>query len=437
MKLYNNLKSPIVFFSVVLILGGVGSVIFSFAPIIGGLLIFVGVIGSILSLLSSETKNKQGDYLFEAQAILFARQGVGNVYTEAVKVELKKTGSCKNAIQLFLKSLEIEPTNHDARAMICIFLVLNLSSYKWLKISSKMDGDEGMLLLATNLIKGGLQLYPKSHVFHDARGIIYDIEGKHEDARKEFYTSGKLRKDPYQHLLIATSWHMSGNHNNALLEMEKAHKKGANGWLFDFYYGTSLNAIGNYEESLEYLKKTIKHTGLKAEPLHEISDSYYSIGNFLKASKYKALTGLSIILVAPRTGSKYLIEAFILLLFGIIYNISKILWKITKYIPILRSIQLKVIPPYEPEFSTGNFLMEKKHYLAAENLYLRASKVVPKWGKLHSNLSACSAKQGKKTEAIYHINRAISLEPNNEVYKWNKKQFEKEGEFRIRSINSI
>lgn len=429
-----NIRSPKFLYSIAIILGGVGSIIFGFTPIIGSILIMIGVLGGIWSFLEAESKNKQGDYLFDAQAVLLAKHGAGNIYAEAVKLELKKTGSSQNAKQLLLKALDIEPNNLDALEILCPLLALNLSFSKWLPASSKESNNQQTLELAKKLTARGLELAPERHVFHDAKGIIYDFEGKHNKARKEFSISSSLRTDPYWHLLFATSWHMSGEHEKALTEMEKARSKGACGWLFDFYYGQALQAVGDYEKALKYLENTIKQTGWKVEPLHFLSDTHFSIGNYLKAAKYKGLTGIAIITLSYKTGVRYLLESVLHLFVGLACNFSKLIWKFTKFIPIFRTIQFKFIPPFEPELSIGYSLIEKKHFAAAEKLFRRACAIVPEWSETHSNLAICLAMQGKKKEAIESIDRAITLDPKNEAYNWNKEQFVNEKSLNIRKI---
>lgn len=429
-----NIRSPKFIYSIAIILGGVGSIIFGFTPVIGSILIVIGVLGGIWSFLEAESKNKQGDYLFDAQGILLAKHGAGNIYAEAVKLELKKTGSCQNAKQLLLKALEIEPSNLDALENICPLLALNLSFSKWLPVSSKEASNQQTLELANKLTERGLRLAPERHIFHDVKGIIYDFEGKHNKARKEFSISSSLRTDPYWHLLFASSWHMSGQDEKALMEMEKAKSEGACGWLFDFYYGRALQATGDYEKALNYLENTIKETGWKVEPLHFLSDTHFSIGNYFRASKYKALTGISIITLSHKTGVRYLLESVLPLLVGLVCNFSKLIWTFTKYIPFLRTIQLKIIPPFEPEFSIGYSLIENKHFEAAEKLYRRACAVAPEWSETHSNIALCLAMQEKKQEAIESIDRAISLDPKNETYTWNKEQIVSENSLNIRKF---
>jgi len=428
------IKSPTFLCSIAIILGGLGSIIFGLTPVIGSILIIIGVIGGIWSFLATETKNKQSDYLFDAQATLLARHGVGNTYAEAVKLELKKTGSSKNATHLLMKALDIEPNNLDALTLLCSILALNLSFSKLTKFSSKEGSIKNILKLAKKLTERGLSLDPKSHVFHDARGIIYDFEGKHNKARKEFTISSLLRTDPYWHLLFATSWHMSGEHEKALSEMKKASDKGACGWLFESYYGRALKYVGEYEGALKHLEKAIIQKKWRFELLHCLADTHLAIGNYSSASKYKALSGLEIITVSFKIGLKCLLESMLLVLTVTACNFSKFTWKLTKHIPVLKKLQLNFLPPFEPEFSLGYSLLEEKHLPAAEKLFCRACAVVPEWGQTHSNLALCLAMQGKKMEAIESINRAIELDPKNEAYTWNKEQIKNETVFNLRTL---
>ena len=95
--------------SLCLIFGGLGGLIPGAPLILSATLVMLGILGSLYSLARSNTKAKQVDYMLE---------GHGNAYTKAFEAELYKTGSCKNAVAILTKALEIDPNDKDAMVML-------------------------------------------------------------------------------------------------------------------------------------------------------------------------------------------------------------------------------------------------------------------------------------------------------------------------------
>ncbi len=408
--------------SILLILGGVGSIIFGLYPVIASVLIMLGVIGAVFSYLSSESQNQERDFLIDAQATLLAQHNLGNIYTDALKKELSRTGSVKKSTRFLKKALDVNPNDSDALALLASSISLHLSLLK--RLGQRTDSKEFVYKFgyAKTLAQKGIQLYPYNHNFIDVLGILLDTEGKHEDARKQFVKSSRLRNDSYWRLLIATSWHMSGADRKALHEVELAEKEGATGWLFDFYYGRALNRVGNSMQAVDYLKSAYNKSGNKPDILKELSISYYDSGRFFAAAKYDFLSAMTIIPIYPRSGVRSLLQGIWRVTIGLTCFTSRACWKVTKHVPLIRHLQLRFIPPDEPEFTLGNMQINKGRYEAAEQKFRLSCSIVPNKAGSHLNLALCLALQGRKNEALSECDKAIKLEPKDRRFQHSREQ---------------
>ena len=420
----NYFKKPKFLISLCLILGGLGSLLFGFYPIFASLLIIIGILGSLFSYLSSESRNQQLDSIIEIQATLLARHGLGNTYTEIFKKELFKTGSVKKGRDLLIKALEVNPNDIDALELLAMSLALNLSFFQWIgknKDSVKLQRD---LSYAKSLAHKGLSIDPKRYGFLDILGILYDFDGNHAEARKQFIKSSKLRDDPYGHLFMATSWHQSNEHKKALSELQIAEKEGAEGWLFESYYGRAYNSVGDYEKALIFLLPAYKKRGNKPELVSALAESYYLGGRFLKASKYEFILGSYLLLIYPRKGVFRLSESLLHMVMAFVCFVSKKCWTVEKYIPGLRLFPKRICSPDEPEFTLGNMLLKKGNYEGAERNFRIACEIIPEKAESHANLALCLAIQGLTKEALFECDKSIELNPQNELFKYAKQQIQ-------------
>jgi len=423
-----------IFIIITIIFSGVGSVIFNIMPVLGGILIGIGVMGGILTYILSEFNTSQKEYFHEATAKLLAESGIGNIYVESLMLEINKTGVAKNSINKLNKALEINPNDIDALSLISTIIVLNLYVSRWINSS---ENQVKLLSHVKSIVERGLALAPEKSIFHDVKGMIFDFEGMHNQAREEYNISSKIRTDPYWHLLLATSFNMTEENTKAIQEMEQAKKEGAAGWLFEFYFGRALVAIGEYKTAIEYLESSLKQNRMKFEILHFLSKGYYSIGNFGKYAYYELYAGLSIITQSTKTGIHYIFLAFVHYIIGFICGISHLIWKFSKKIPILNKIHLKLIPPYEPYLTVGNSLLKKNQFKAAEDLFRIICNNIPSLSIGHCNLAISLAKQGRKKEAIQELDLALLIDPDNDLFKWNKEQIENSDTLNVRMTDEI
>jgi tetratricopeptide (TPR) repeat protein len=410
--------------SLLLILGGFGSIIFGYFPIISSVLIILGVLGSLISFLASESRNQEMDYFNEIQAILLAEKGVGNIYSRMLKKDLLEKGKIKDPSKLLTKALNIDPDDEDALSFYSIFLALFLSKWQWLGVKMNSNLFKKHFNLAKEIAQRGIKLYPQNNFLLLSSGILFDIEGNHQKARKYFFKSGKLRTDPYWRLLVATSWHRSGEHLKALNEIKKSEKGGAEGWIVNFYHGRALNAVGNYMEALPYLELALSKSRYSLELWNEISISYHLKACFIKSAKYVFKLSFNTFFLYPLTGLKLLLKAITVVIVSLSCLVSKMFWKLNKSIPFIRELQTRLLPPDEPEFTLGNILMKKGNYEGAEKYFKYSCNVLPNKADSHSNLGLCLALLGLKDEALKEYEKSIELSPQNILLKHTKKQIE-------------
>jgi Flp pilus assembly protein TadD len=368
------------------------------------------MIGGLLDHYSSEMRNRQMDSLIDAQALLLANKGLGNLYTEAGKVELNRGGT--KAIEHFQKALKINPNDKEALASLSAILALELSNQNWLSRSKGKKYQE-MLSIAKVYATKGKQIAQHDPVFYDILGIIYDVEGKHDQARSEFRKSGALRTDPYWHLLMATSWGMSKQNGNELAEVREAIKKGAKYWLVDFCYGRALNSTGDYEQAVVELKKALQSRKWHPQVLRQLADAYYFQGRFGEAAKYAALCGLALVRWFPASSFRHF--GLCLHHFGLhlVTRFSKRVWPISRHVPIINRLHMRFCNPAQPEETLGFMLIRQGHYKFAEKHLRKACETLPVSPYLLANLCGCLALQGKRKEAIEKCEMAIQC-ANNE-----------------------
>lgn len=435
MKYLSSILSPLFILSLVAILGGVGSIIFNDYPRLGAVLIMFGAFGTVWSYVSDTIASKESEAFHEAQATLLANSGIGNPYYEMVKIELEKKGHSSNAESNLIKALEIDPNNLDALSLLCPMLALHLSFQGLLGNSTLIDSTKKMWILAKALTDRGLKLSPKSHVFMDAMGIILDFEGNHKKAREYFSRSKQIRNDPFRHLMLATSFHMSGDHQKALQEIELAKEEGANGWLFDFYYGRALQANGDYQSAVNFLEKANQGRKWKFEIMHFLARTYFVNRNYFSSVRMTLLSSFCLIPVSFFQFFGVLLAGFLKAVLYALLKISRFIWPISKHVPLFSNLQLTLLSPMQPEFEISKIAIECKHFLVAESYLKDLITEFPLFAELYGDLAIASAFLGKQDEAMRQINKAIEIDPENKIYQINKKQFENGPPKRIVEIN--
>jgi hypothetical protein len=164
MKFQRHSKSSLIRVGALVGLGVVGGCIFTVNPLVGGILCFVGFVGSLWSLAQSELKARYLQDQLDVHAHLFAKHGVGNVYLEMFRAELAKDGRCERAVEYLMKAVDAEPESPQATAQLAGVLALGISSLG----STGRDVPAGQLRFAKRIALRAKDLNPDDflHIQH-------------------------------------------------------------------------------------------------------------------------------------------------------------------------------------------------------------------------------------------------------------------------------
>lgn len=357
--------------------------------------------------------------LLETQAIIMARTGIGNIYLELINREIERKGFCDTTIDFLFKALELDPNNIDALEKLSLGLTTQLSFQTWVKDGRNIIGHNAIRQIR-ELAKRGWKIDPNRPSFYMVLGILRDLEGKHFKARYWFKKSAKFRNDPYWRLAMSTSWGMSGDHPKALEEIETAIKEGAKRWTVDFYHGRTLVSLGQYGKAIFYLKKAYSENPYRPEILQFFQEAYYMQGFFIKSALLNLRLSFLLFFLKPRKCFRHLVEVIRMCSLALIFRIAKLIWIVFKHLPLLAKIQIKILPPDEPERTLASMMLEREHFEPAANFYKKALAIYPKNISNLNNLAACLVKLGKCDEAIETLDKALLIEPHNEVIALNK-----------------
>ncbi|MBU1156128.1 MAG: tetratricopeptide repeat protein [Proteobacteria bacterium] len=399
-----------IFIIVSVILGAIGGFVSPNTPILGASFIFIGIIGTVLALIIQRNEQRNAKFLFDIQSKLLANNGVGNVYLEQIKIERETKGRVDNILQKLENALRIDPGNTIALQALAMKLVGKMYFWRWAgdlpkeKLNRYVNKSKKLLIKLYRKEK-------KSDLFCCVLGLIYDIEGKHSDARRWFVKAGKMRKDPYWRLLVSTSWGMEGHYENAKKEMEKAVASGAKGWLVDFYYGRALCFTGDSIRGISYLDKAYKVYAWQPELLECLADANREIGRYFIAGKYFLRCFYILLINLKKRGAKIFVRFLWFKCFGLFFLLSNKLKKITKYIPFIAEYHEHLAPCGEPFYTLGLMAMEKGKWPNAVALGRQALLTKKDNPDAMNLLGSALAKMGERDEAIAILSDANKKYP--------------------------
>ncbi|MBU1274208.1 MAG: tetratricopeptide repeat protein [Proteobacteria bacterium] len=405
------------------IAGVAGWFLLSFSFVAGILLIIFGVITSVISILGTYVQDKQIQGIKFTQAVLFHKAGMGNIFKIQLDHEITRKGASNNVIKLLELALIVDPEDVDVMEELSAALALYISYCHFLnnKLSDKQLQE---IRRVKQLCIAAKKRNPNSSMFYATVGMIWDIEDKHEEARKWFRKLGKLKADPYWRLYISTSWLLSGNYKEALIEMELAIKEGTKGGMVDFYYARSLEACGQYEKSLLFYESAIKIEVNNDQLYSNYASALHMTGNFLAASTYFMSLAFRMIFFRSKKSIYFFIRAVHLFFLGGLLNTSRAVWKITKFVPIINRFHVWLINPSEPYKTLLALRIEKGYVGEAEVLARKRLAILPKSPYAMSDLAVCAAHNGDTELAYSLLNKAIELKPNYIAFQWNIKQID-------------
>lgn len=403
---------------------GLSGIVTQLYSVWGIILSVVGILLAIYLFISIELRQNYLEKMTEAQNMILASKQLGNVYYEMVESDFKKTGHSPKGIDYLKKAYDIDSNNIEVLKRIAGFLALNISSRKWAgeSKSKKLQRDWE---LAKAAAERGLKIDPKERFFMDALGILNDTAGHHKVARKWFKKSSQYRDDPYWHLMMATSWAMSGNYSKQIQEIELAINQGASGWIVNMEYGDALIHSGKCEEGLWHLNQAKRIRGMHP---YIIYDKMYAL-LFLNRFSISIIIDLGYLLTffisySPWYSRRQIVWTFHFVIVYILNCISRAIWILTSKSYKFSKFHCKILSPCSCAFQRGCIEMKRVNYNTALNFFTTCYSMCPKYVHVLINLAICYAFLQNREKAIELIDEALTLEPQNELLLWNKKQVE-------------
>lgn len=406
---------------VITVASGVASLLLKLYPVAGTILVAVGLLVTVWQIISSELRNQYVAKMTEAQNAILAAQGLGNVYQKILEEELKKSGKSAEGVVYLRKAYELEPNNLNVIRMLSGAIAMNISFRRPSSRGIKADKN---WRFAETLVKKGLEKNPRDSVLLDVLGILYDCAGEHEVARNWFRKSSKFRKDPYWHLMMATSWGMSGNDVKALDEMEVAIKEGARGWWVELNYGIALSKVGRCREALEHINSARREKGFHPGICEHTVVVKGILGEF-STRLVVDIVYMSLLYskIAPVLGLKITARLVVCLLFTLLTVQARLICKLTSRVSVLCRASGNFFCAVSLAFTYGQEHLAKRDYEIAnrffEVCYSLCSMAVP----ILQNLSVIYAYSGNRKKAVELCTKALTLDPKNKVIRWNMNQF--------------
>jgi tetratricopeptide (TPR) repeat protein len=406
----------------VIILSGVGGLLTGIYPLLGTSLVIIGIASSVYTHISSERRNNYLEQVMEAQNRLLSRSGVGSPYTEMVMAEFKSKGSCPQSINLLKKALQANPDDLKALNLYTGIMTLNFSMRQWVKgVSYGPENKEWQNVF--ELTERARDKHPDNFSLLATMGMLLDIAGKHEDARRMFRESGKMRTDPLWHIHVATSYGMSGRPDLALKEIQTAVKEGAHGWIAEYPLAEINFSLGNYDEAIMHSRKAIALGG-KIPQLHSIeARSLFACGRLVASAVSKVRLAWVLRLLNTKRSFLLIFAALGHLFIMILVIFSKKIWPITSRIPLLNKFQYKHLPPIEPESTIVSTLVQRRHFKKAIELLEKCKTISPRDVGVLRKLAFCYAHYGRMDEAVKTIDEALQLLPDDQILLHDREQY--------------
>lgn len=414
------------------VLATAGGLIFSNHPHRGLFLIFLGIVGTAYTYLSSERASKRdqakNEDLFTATAELMCGSGLGNPYTKRILKRIHEPGDFLNIFAELDKALSVDPNDADALSLYCSCAVLHLS-FRHLVSSSDDSTVSKECDRLDRLIERGISTGKRLPDFYAAKGILLDVRGMHREARQCFDMAGESRDDPYLRLMTATSYGMEGDHVSALREMELIiDKDKENDSIVRFYYGRCLLYLGEYEEALANFSQVWRARKSFYELLAAMAEAHYFAWHPVRSAFWSFLAALHLVRRDRRKAVEKLGTAMRHVCVQPIIFVGKLIDAITRQISRITGVNVKRLShPDEPYFSLGNSLVKMKRYQAAQKMYAKASKTsrsVETW----LSLCAASIKCKDWNAAERANNHVLKRWPENEIARFYVELISRRGE---------
>jgi tetratricopeptide (TPR) repeat protein len=346
--------------------------------------------------------------------------GLGNLYSRSIYDEVENTGRAKDISERLNKALEVDPNDQTALAGMAVTCALAISERRARGLSVETTDFD----YVEELCQRGMRLYPNEDTFRNALGVLADAKGEHAAARSLFARASLLStsSDPHWRLYVATSYGLSGDHEQALCEIEQAISEGASVWFTDFYMGRTLCSLGRYGAAVPYLKRARRHRRFRWEIAEWLRTAHFCQAQMAKAIGYQLIVLMLLTIGNPRTGLKGL-PGILLFAFAVGFSRScRFIYILLSAIMPKRANILAFLKPDSLELSVSEHLLKVGHFDACEQVCRAGLAAIPDSYKLAVNLAGCLAMQGRRDEAITEIDKVLVRLPDNKVLLWNRKQ---------------
>jgi tetratricopeptide (TPR) repeat protein len=272
----------------------IGGLLFDRYPIFGSILIAAGLVGSVCVYRSSESAEDANEQLLRATAQLMFASGAGSVYTKLIREKMLKPGGHKTAKRDLEKALNAVPDDPDALLLYGGSEVLRYS-FRVL-VSSNGRQDDVYRQRIQSVIERGLGTGRYVPEFYCMQGILLDVSGDWEEARRCFSKASDIEPSWRWRLFKSTSYGMEGNYAAALYEIEKALEEGASGYLVDYYYGRCLASVGEFNRAVYLFQRVRRQRGLFYHLAVSLQEAYYFEWRPFMSAYYEARASLMVLL---------------------------------------------------------------------------------------------------------------------------------------------
>jgi tetratricopeptide (TPR) repeat protein len=221
---------------------------------------------------------------------------------------------------------------------------------------------------------------------------------------------------------MATSFALSGDHDNALHQVEKAIAEGATIWLAEFYMGRTLCSHGRYDEAMPHLYRALRARGAQRDLVEWLRVACLCQGQVWKAAYYQTLQALILVAREPKNGLRLIPGAALFSIAVVAGKLRKASFFVLASVLPWRSQLLNVIQPESLELSISGKLLANRQFKATEQVCRLGLRSIPDSIRLLANLAGSLAMQERREDAIAELDKALLLAPENEILRWNRHQ---------------
>ena len=398
----------------------IGGLLLPVHTLLGGILCVAGIgVGIFLGLAANRKRQLTNDQL-DVQAQLLVDGGLGNSYLNTYKTELEKYGRSDLALEHLMKAVEVEPESPEATTQLADVLALSIASLT----PTKRVIPKNLLKYASKMARKARRLNPKQYSPCSSLGMLCDTAGKHQEARKWFVKAG-AKGDPAWRIKMCTSYGMEGLYEEALAQIEQVvSENNIQGWLVAYWHGMCLLKVGQYSLASSRLLQAYCHRGLKYEILDSLRQCSLMQARVLSASRFCFLAAIAMWHRSRRRSFCLFGEALLDSFTFALLRASRLCLPLTRRSRMLRKVQFRLLPPYEPEAQISMEAYHKGHMAEGLALIDRAIAATPDVPDLWGERAKFLIDAKRYDEAADACERALRGQPGHPVWTHNRSLIE-------------